>query len=90
MFDGTFDEGKKAELLRQLEDQLRKVKAKEKASKITNSDKSKLIILLEEPIKYNKITPEKAQQLIHAVTTGQLPLTEAYRLVENLIKDINT
>jgi hypothetical protein len=44
-FDGTFDEGKKTELLRQLKDKLREAEAKERASKITESDKSKLIIL---------------------------------------------
>lgn len=54
-FDGTFDEGKKTELLRQLKDQLREVEAKERASKIKESDKSKLIVLLKEPIKYDLI-----------------------------------
>jgi hypothetical protein len=84
-FDGTFDEGKKTELLRQLKDQLREVEAKERSSKIKESDKSKLIVMLKEPIKYDLISPEKAQKLIDAVASGKLPLTEAYELIKNLL-----
>ncbi|ACK65356.1 hypothetical protein PCC8801_1291 [Rippkaea orientalis PCC 8801] len=133
ILEGTYSEGKKAELLRQLQDKLREVEAKEKASRglsrncgdklnlsflksslcknirnifsanlskipwfplqlqespssVTEQDKRKLIILLKEPIQYNLISPEKAQQLIDAVTNGKLPITEAYKLVQDLIK----
>lgn len=89
LFDGTYDEGRKAELLKKLRDQYNEVKAKEISSTVTNSDKTKLIILLKEPIKYNLITPEKAQQLIDAVTNGKLLITEAYKLIENLLNASN-
>lgn len=89
LFDGTFDEGKKAEMLRQYKDQLRELEAKEKASTLTDNDKTKFIILLKDPIRLNLISPEKAQQLIDAVTNGQMPLKEAYRLVENVVKAAN-
>jgi len=86
LFDGTYDEGRKAELLKKLKDQYNEAKAKERSSTVTDSDKTKLIILLKDPIKYGLITPEKAQQLIDAVTNGKLSLTEAYKLIEDLLK----
>ena len=86
LFDGTYDEGRKAELLKKLKDQYNEAKAKERSSTVTDSDKTKLIILLKDPIKYGVISPEKAQQLIDAVTNGKLSLTEAYKLIEDLLK----
>ncbi|HEY9772124.1 MAG TPA: hypothetical protein V6C71_27070 [Coleofasciculaceae cyanobacterium] len=86
LFDGTYDEGKKAEMLRQLKDLLREVEAKEKASNIGDRDKNRFYILLKEPIKLDLLTPEKAQQLISAVENGQIPITEAIKLLEDIIK----
>ena len=60
-------------MLRQLKDLLREIETKEKASKVNEKDKNKFIILLKEPIRLNLLTPEKAQQLISAVESGQVP-----------------
>lgn len=87
LFDGTFNEGKKAELLRQYKDQLRDVERKEKASNIKENDKTKFITLLKEPIQLDLIKPEEAQQLIEAVEGGQIPLHEAYQLVMNVLNE---
>lgn len=87
LFDGTFTQGKKAEMLRQLKDQLKEVEAKERVSQLGDSDKTKFIILLKEPVRLNLISPKEAQDLIRAVQTGQMPLKEAYHLVEGVIQE---
>ena len=86
LFDGTYDEGKRAEMLRQLKDLLRDIEIKEKASSLSESDKNKFYILLKEPVKLNLLTPEKAQQLISAVESGQIQITEGIKLLEDIIK----
>lgn len=85
LFDGTFTQGKKAEMLRQLKDQLKEVEAKERVSKLGDSDKTKFIILLKEPVRLNLISPKDAQDLIMKVESGRMPLKEAYHLVEDVI-----
>jgi len=65
---------------------IKEVEAKERASKLGESDKTKFIILLKEPVRLNLISPEDAQNFIRAVESGQMPLKEAYHLVEDVIK----
>lgn len=88
LFDGTYMEGKKAEMLKKLNEQLREVEAKERASRIKDDDKTKFIIFLKEPLKTGLISAEDAQRLIKAVESGQMPLTEAYQLLQNLINSV--
>ncbi|WP_156114287.1 hypothetical protein [Myxosarcina sp. GI1] len=42
--------------------------------------------MLKEPIRLDLLTPEKAQQLISAVENCQIPITEAIKLLEDIIK----
>ena len=86
LFDGTYDEGKRAEMLRQLKDLLREVEAKERASNVGDRDKNKFYSLLKEPIRLDLLTPDKAQQLMSAVESGQIPITEAIKLLEDIIE----
>ncbi|MEM7594477.1 MAG: hypothetical protein AAF383_23710 [Cyanobacteria bacterium P01_A01_bin.83] len=86
LFDGTYNEGKRAEILRQLKDRLREVETKERVNNVGDSDKNEFYILLKEPIKLNLLTPEKAQQLISVVESGQISITEAIKLLEDIIK----
>jgi hypothetical protein len=90
LFDGTFDEGKKAEILKQLKEKLGEVEAKERASQLGDSDKTKFIVLLKEPVRLDLISPKDAQDLIAAIESGQVPLKEAYQLVQDLIKSAPT
>ena len=90
LFDGTYDEGKRAEMLRQLKDLLREVEVKERASNVGDRDKNKFYSLLKEPIKLDLLTPDKAQQLMSAVESGQIPITEAIKLLEDIIKSAET
>ncbi|HLO51957.1 MAG TPA: hypothetical protein VK211_26345, partial [Kamptonema sp.] len=86
LFDGTFNEGKQAEMLKQLKEQLRDVEAKERGSKLQDSDKTKFIVSLKEPVRLNLISPKDAQDLIRAVESGQIAIKEAIKMVEDVIK----
>jgi len=86
LFDGTFDQGKQAEMLKQLKEQLRDVEAKERASKLQDSDKTKFIVSLKEPVRLNLISPKDAQDLIRAVESGQIAIKEAIKMVEDVVK----
>jgi len=86
LFDGTFNEGKRAEILRQLREQLREVEAKERASNLRDVDKTKFILSLKEPVKLNLISPKDAQDLIKTVENGQIQIKEAIKMVEDIVK----
>lgn len=86
LFDGTSDEGKRAEILKNLKEQLRDVEAKERASNLEDSDKTKFIVSLKEPVRLDLISPKDAQDLIRAVESGQIAIKEAIKMVEDVIK----
>ncbi|XZN92813.1 MAG: hypothetical protein ACM65M_08280 [Microcoleus sp.] len=86
LFDGTFNEGKQAEMLKNLKEQLRDVEAKERASKLGDSDKTKFIVSLKEPVRLNLISPKDAQDLIRAVENGKMAIKEAIKMVEDVVK----
>ncbi len=73
-------------MLKQLQEQLREVEAKERTSKLGESDKTKFIVSLKEPLRLNLITPEDAEKLIKAVENGQMPLKDAIKIVKDLVK----
>lgn len=85
-FDGTFNQGKQAEILKQSQELLREVEAKERASKVRDSDKTKFIVSLKEPVRLNLITPQRAQDLMRAVESGQIPITEAIKMVQAIVE----
>ncbi|MBD2261151.1 hypothetical protein [Pseudanabaena sp. FACHB-2040] len=81
--------GQREQMIRQLEEMLRDVNYAETKAKATESDKTKFILILEEPVKLNLISPEDASDLIQLVEHGQITLFEAYRLVKDILKDFN-
>ncbi len=85
-FDGTFNEGKQAEILKQLQKQLREVETEETASKLGESDKTKFIVSLKEPVRLNLISPQDAQDLMRAVESGQIPITQAIKMVHAIVE----
>ena len=85
-FDGTFNEGKKAEMIQQLKEQQREVEKKERASKLGESDKTKFIVSLKEPVRLNLISPKEAQDLMRAVESGQIPIKEAINMVKAIVE----
>ncbi|PZO59265.1 MAG: hypothetical protein DCF15_04085, partial [Phormidesmis priestleyi] len=88
LFDGTYTEGKKAELVRQMEDELREMQAKERKAKISKEDKNKFHLFLKDPIQFDLITPKEAQKLMELVETGKLEISEAYRMVIDMLAEI--
>ncbi|WP_121969529.1 hypothetical protein [Leptolyngbya sp. BC1307] len=88
LFDGTYTEGKKAELIRQMEDELREMKAKERKDRIGKEDKTKFHLFLEEPIQFDLITPEDARKLMELVETGKLEISEAYRMIIDMLAEM--
>lgn len=86
LFDGTFTEGKQSQMLIKLKEDLREVEAKERVSKLGDSDKTKFIVSLKEPVTLNLISPKDAQDLIQAVENGQISLKDAIKMVEDVIK----
>jgi len=85
-FDGTFNQGKQAEMHQQLKEQLREVETKERASKLGDSDKTKFIVSLKEPIRLNLISPKDAQDLMRAVEGGQISIKEAIKMVQAIVE----
>ena len=85
-FDGTFDQGKQAEMLKRLKEQLTDVEAKERGSKLEDSDKTKFIVSLKEPVRLNLISPKDAQDLIRAVESGKMAIKEAIKMVKDVIE----
>ncbi len=86
LFDGTFDDGKKAEMLENLKQQARDIEAKERASNLEDSDKTKFIVSLKEPVRLDLISPQDAQDLIRAVESGKIAIKEAIKMVEDVVK----
>ncbi len=89
LFDGTSKQGKRSQLLIDLEDQIREIEAKEQAASLGEDDKYDFYIFLEEPVRLDLISPQDAQSLMLAVESGQMSLKEAYQLVEDLIDPAN-
>jgi len=85
-FDDTFNKGKQEEILKQLKELLREVEAKERASKLEDSDKTKFIVSLKEPVRLDLISPQDAQDLMRAVETGQMPIKEAIEIVQAIVE----
>jgi len=84
IFEGNYNEGKQEEMLKNLKEQLRDVEAKERASKLEDSDKTKFIVSLKEPVRLDLISPKDAQDLIRAVESGQIAIKEAIKMVEDV------
>ncbi|MEG4839315.1 hypothetical protein [Microcoleus sp. B9-D4] len=86
IFDGNFDQGKQEEILKNLEKQLTDIEDKERAYNLKDSDKTKFIVSLKEPVRLDLISPKDAQDLIRAVESGQIAIKEAIKMVEDVVK----
>lgn len=81
---GGFQEGKRDELLREYEENLKDIEAKERCSEVKGTDTTDFYASLEDALKLNLISNEDAYQLIQSVELGQIPLCEGYKLVKQL------
>ncbi len=78
LIDGTRMERKKAEMLRQLKEQLREAEAKERDSHVQDNDKKNFRTFLDVPVKLNLISSKDADDLTMAVETDQIPLNNEF------------
>jgi hypothetical protein len=85
--DGGFHEGKRNQLLNEYKEKLREVEAKERQSNFDEHDRTRFYSFLKEPLKHNLISPNDAQQLMQAVENGHISLSEAYKLVGQVLSD---
>ncbi|MBD2385236.1 hypothetical protein [Cylindrospermum sp. FACHB-282] len=88
--NGGFNEGKRKQLLNELKERLRETEAKERQSNFDEGDKTKFHLFLKEPLKDNLISPDDAHRLMQAVENGQIPLSEAYKLVGQIFSPSQT
>ena len=88
--DGGFHEGKRKQFLNEYKEKIREVEAKERQSNFDENDKIKFYSFLKEPLKYNLISSDDAQQLMQAVEEGHILLSEAYKLVGQVLSDDQT
>lgn len=84
---GGYNAGKQAELLRAYQDRLRDIEAKERKNNLQDIDKTNFYIFLKEPLELSLISSEDAQALIAAVENGQMPLTDAYQFVGDILRE---
>jgi hypothetical protein len=82
-------ETKRAALLKEYYSRLTELERKERASGLTNQDKTNFYSFLKEPLKLDLISPNDAQQLIKAVESGELSLNDAYHQIYDILEEGN-
>lgn len=85
--NGGMSEGKKAELLNRYREEARIIAAKEEAGTIADSDRTKFIVALRDPIAKGLITTDWASRLIEQVECGRLPISQAFALISDLLSE---
>lgn len=84
---GGLSEGRKQELLQKYKEDAHSIDAKEKAGSITDNDRTTFILSLRELIDKDAITPDKAIKLIEQVEQGRIPLSQAFALVQAILRE---
>lgn len=82
-------QGKREQMLQQLDEMLRDMSYAETKAQTTEVDKTKFILFLEEPVKLGLIASNDASDLIQLVQNGQICLFEAYRIVKDIIQEFD-
>jgi hypothetical protein len=88
--DGGLAEGRKLELLQKYREDANNIEIKERAGNITDSDKTTFIVATKELIEKDVISADEALELIEYVQQGIIPISQAYSMIENLLKDKET
>jgi hypothetical protein len=82
-------QGKREQILQQLDEILRDIGYTETKAQTTEEDKTKFILILEEPIELGLISSDDASDLIQLLENGQISLFEAYRLVKDILQEFD-
>lgn len=84
--NGARIEGKKKEMLQSYQEKLRVILIKERLGSITDDDRSQFRNSLKQLLMSKLIEPDDAQQLLHGVEHGLIPISEAYAIMDDLFK----
>ena len=87
---GSLSEGRQRELLQAYTDHLREVMAKERAGDITDGDRTRFVVSLRELITHGIISPEKAFTVIEHVESGHLDISQAIKLLQDILNTRKT
>ena len=82
--DGGLNEGKRKQLLNELNEKLKETEINERQSNLNGLDKTIFYSFLKEPLKHKLISPDDAHKLMKSVESGHISLSEAYKLVRQL------
>lgn len=85
--NGGMSEGKKAELLIRYREEAQIVAAKEEAGTIADRDRTRFIVALRDLISKDVIPPDVAFRFIEQVERGGLPISQAFALISDLLRD---
>lgn len=88
--DSGSNEGKRKQLVNEYKEKLSETEAKERRNNFDEHDRIKFYSFLKKPLKDNLISPDDAQELMQAVENGHISLSEAYKLVEQVLLDRQT
>jgi hypothetical protein len=83
--DGGFHEGKRNQLLNEYQEKLRELEVEERRTNFEKSNKTRFYSFLKEPLKYDLISPDDVHRLIQAVESGHISLSEARKLVSDIL-----
>ncbi len=81
--------GKREQMLQQMEEKRRDIEYEEQKSETTEAEKLQFILFLKEPVRLELVSSRDASDLIQLVMDGKITLSEAYKLVEAILKDFN-
>ncbi len=84
---GAMAEGRKAELVLRYKAEAKSLEARENAGSVTTLDRTAFVISLRELVEKDQLAPECAFRLIEQVEKGNIPLSEALRMVGALISE---
>ncbi len=83
---GGISEGRKKELKTIYQERLREIKRKEYFDQVGAEERTQFIASLRELVDKDAITPKKAFALIDNVENGRMPISEAYSLIDAVLR----
>ena len=83
---GGISEGRKRELKTLYQERLREIKRKEYFDQVGAEERTQFIASLRELVDKDAITPKKAFALIDNVENGRMPISEAYSLIDAVLR----
>ena len=83
---GGISEGRKRELKTLYQERLREIKRKEYFDQVGAEERTQFIASLRELVDKDAITPQNAFALIDNVENGRMPISEAYSLIDAVLR----